>query len=133
MKELLEDYQRKYSTINEMIRFEIDPDTLARLKTKSICYREFMNELERNIKKEKEINITTNMDMFLNSFNTDKNEPYSIQKGFFPYLGKIKYDDLTPMAIINKIHEHGFLDGIETGKYQKILELKKVLDIKDED
>jgi len=135
MKELLEDYLRRYKTINEMIRIETDPDTLTRLNTKSICYRDFIIEVERKIKEEKEIAISTKMDMFINSFNTDTNNANIsyLQKGFFPYLGEINLKVLTPMFIIQLVHEAGHKQGIESGKWEKIQEIKKVLDIKDED
>ena len=126
MKELLEDYQRKYKTINEMIRIETDEETLGRLRTKSICYREFITEVERTIRRVNEEKIANNLEIFISALAPENNY---VQKGFIPYLGQISFKDLTPLAIINKIHEHGFLAGIETGEYQKTLEIKKVLNI----
>jgi len=130
MKELLEDYQRKYKTVNEMIRIEKDPDTLTRLNTNSICYREFINELERTIRRVNEDKLKNNLEIFVNAL---AQENTYVQKGFIPYLGQISLEGLTPMAIITKIHEVGHIQGIESGKWLKIQEIKKVLDIKDED
>ena len=132
MKELLEDYQRRYKIVNDMIRIEKDPETLGRLNTKSICYREFINELERKITAKKADDAVSDIEFFVNSLTKDDNL-YQHQKGYIPYLGKIDLKGLTPMAIINKIYELGRIQGIESGKWEKTEEIKKVLNIKDED
>lgn len=58
MKELIDDYQRRLKTINEMIeRLPKHMDgtedvTTVRLTTKASCYRTFLSELERLPKEE---------------------------------------------------------------------------------
>ncbi len=54
MKQLLEDYQRRLKTINEMIDNKDsgsinDIQRTERFKTKAECYRTFITELEREI------------------------------------------------------------------------------------
>jgi hypothetical protein len=58
MKQLIEDYQRRLATVNEMInnlKFKDDanPDYI-RLTTKRAEYRTVITELERGLKNEKE-------------------------------------------------------------------------------
>lgn len=50
----------------------------------------------------------------------------------FPYVGKIEEED-TISDILKKIYDRGIEYGIRYGKIQKVNEIKKVLNISDED
>lgn len=134
MKELLEDYRRKSKTLVEMINIAKDPIILLRLLAKHKCYFEFMIDLELLISCNNENTLIDNMNNFINSLDNDNTTfaLYSIKKGFFPYLGEIKYDELTPMSIINMVYDTGKKEGIELGKYKKMGEIRKALGIIDE-
>ena len=48
MNELIEDYQRKINTINELLKDSSNSEeTISRLKTKAGCYRSFLTDLKR--------------------------------------------------------------------------------------
>ncbi len=48
MNELIEDYQRKINTINELLKDSSNSeDTIKRLKIKVGCYRSFLTDLNR--------------------------------------------------------------------------------------
>jgi hypothetical protein len=48
MNELIEDYQRKIKSINELLQNESnDEETIKRLKIKVGCYRGFLTDLKR--------------------------------------------------------------------------------------
>ena len=48
MNELIEDYQRKINTINELLKNSSNSEgTINRLKTKVGCYRSFLTDLNR--------------------------------------------------------------------------------------
>lgn len=48
MNELIEDYQRKIKSVNELLQNESnDVETIKRLKTKVGCYRGFLTDLKR--------------------------------------------------------------------------------------
>ena len=61
MNELIEDYQRKINTINELLKDSSNSDdTINRLKIKVGCYRSFLTDLNRalNIDIVSESNLT---------------------------------------------------------------------------
>jgi len=48
MNELIEDYQRKISSVNELLKNkDNDEETINRLKIKVGCYRSFLTDLNR--------------------------------------------------------------------------------------
>ena len=48
MNELIEDYQRKISSVNELLKNKYnDEETINRLKIKVGCYRSFLTDLKR--------------------------------------------------------------------------------------
>ena len=48
MNELIEDYQRKISSVNELLKNkDNDEETITRLKIKVGCYRSFLTDLKR--------------------------------------------------------------------------------------
>ena len=48
MDELIEDYQRKINTINELLKYSSNSEeTISRLKIKAGCYRSFLTDLKR--------------------------------------------------------------------------------------
>ncbi len=48
MNELIEDYQRKINSVNELLKNQVnDEETINRLKIKVGCYRSFLTDLNR--------------------------------------------------------------------------------------
>ena len=49
MNELIEDYQRKINSVNELLKNkDNDKETINRLKIKVGCYRSFLTDLNQN-------------------------------------------------------------------------------------
>jgi len=73
MNELIEDYQRKINSVNELLKDkdDYDDETINRLKIKVGCYRAFLTDLKRAL----------NIDLVSKSF-TEKQMDMAYDKGY---------------------------------------------------
>tara|TARA_R110000751_G_scaffold221017_3_gene323601 strand:- start:875 stop:1141 length:267 start_codon:yes stop_codon:yes gene_type:complete len=72
MNELIEDYQRKVNSVNELLNDDCNSEeTINRLKIKVGCYRAFLTDLKRAL----------NIDLVSKSFNVE-DMMRSYEKGY---------------------------------------------------
>ena len=74
MKELLEHYERKLKSINELIAKSDNEVNLSRLKIKASCYRSFIDELEYEIKKRANFDFGEHMDNWMGDNHKDSSQ-----------------------------------------------------------
>ena len=129
MKELIEDYRKRLKTIYEMILIENNVEDVIRLRTKAECYRHFIDELEKNLPIFHNEIKEYNTEVFIQCLTDTTEYP----KNFIPYIGSICTDNLSVFDILKMIYDSGNIGGIWTGEQNKIREIKKVLEINDED